>query len=288
MARGGSTGSKSPLRRAGDRFARDRLAVVGLGLVGVLVLAAILGSEAASVAQDLKTANDPPSPGHWLGTDALGRDVLARTLVGGRVTLLVAVSSVAVALILGGLVGIVAGYYRRLDSPVMRVVDVFMSFPAILLLLIAAALFGPSLVTVVLMLGFVTWTVPCRIMRGSFLQLRDSEYVVAARTVGVRDRSIVLRHILPNAVAPMIVFVTLGVASAVIAEASLSYLGLGVQPPTPSWGNMLNAAKSITVLSERPWQWVPPAVCVVLFVLAVNFVGDGIRSAFDTRVRLDG
>jgi peptide/nickel transport system permease protein len=159
-----------------------------------------------------------------------------------------------------------------------------MSFPSVLLLLIAAALLGPSLVTVMIMLGLITWTVPCRILRGQFLALRDTEYVVAARTIGLRDRAIVWRHIIPNALAPLVVFVTLGIATAVIAEASLSYLGLGVQPPTPSWGNMLNAARSVTVLSERPWQWVPPAVCVIAFVLAVNVVGDGIRDALDSRV----
>jgi peptide/nickel transport system permease protein len=133
------------------------------------------------------------------------------------------------------------------------------------------------------MIGLLTWTVPCRILRGQFLQLRDAEFVVAARVVGLRDRSIVLRHILPNALAPLLVYMSLGVASVVLLEAGLSYLGLGVQPPTPSWGNMLNAARSLTILSRQPWQWVPPAVLVVLFVLAVNFVGDGLRDALDSR-----
>lgn len=278
----------SPRRRAWNRFRANRAAVFGLLLMLALVAMSLVGSEAEAVRLDLRALDEPPSAAHPLGTDSLGRDILARTLVGGRVTLLVAVVSVAVALLIGGAIGALAGYYRRLDSPIMRVVDVVMSFPAVLLLLIAAALLGPSLVTVMIMLGLITWTVPCRIFRGQFLALRDTEYVVAARTIGLRDRTIVWRHIVPNALAPLVVFVTLGIAAAVIAEASLSYLGLGVQPPTPSWGNMLNAARSVTVLSERPWQWVPPAVCVIAFVLAVNFVGDGIRDALDSRATRSG
>lgn len=278
----------SPRRRAWNRFRANRAAVFGLLLMLALVAMSLVGSEAEAVRLDLRALDEPPSAAHPLGTDSLGRDILARTLVGGRVTLLVAVVSVAVALLIGGAIGALAGYYRRLDSPIMRVVDVVMSFPAVLLLLIAAALLGPSLVTVMIMLGLITWTVPCRIFRGQFLALRDTEYVVAARTIGLRDRTIVWRHIVPNALAPLVVFVTLGIAAAVIAEASLSYLGLGVQPPTPSWGNMLNAARSVTVLSERPWQWMPPAVCVIAFVLAVNFVGDGVRDALDSRATRSG
>jgi peptide/nickel transport system permease protein len=277
----------TPLRRTLSRFLRHRLAVVGLAVISVLVVASALGSTYASTAIDLTRTNLPPSSGHWLGTDALGRDVLSRMLVGGRVTLLVGIVGVSFATLLGGLVGALAGYYRRLDFALMRLVDMLMAFPAIILLLIAVALVGPGLLTLMVMIGLVTWTVPCRIVRGQFLQLRDADFVVAARTIGVRDVAIAVRHILPNALAPIIVYITLAIADVVIFEAGLSFIGLGIQPPTPSWGNMLNAANSLTVLSQRPWQWVPPAAMIVMFVLAVNFVGDGLRDALDPRARAD-
>lgn len=257
--------------------------MVGLGIVAILVVGAFVGSEAAALEQHLFSANRPPSSEHWFGTDALGRDVFARTLVGGRVSLLVGLVSVLFSTAIGVLLGVLAGYYRRLDLAIMRLVDIVMSFPLIILLLIAAALVGPGIYNMMVMIGLLYWIVPCRIIRGQFLQLRDAEYVVAARVIGLRDRTIVIRHILPNAVAPLLVYVSLAVATTVILEAGLSYLGLGVQPPTASWGNMLNAARSLTVLSRYVWQWLPPAVFVVMFVLAVNFVGDGIRDALDAK-----
>jgi peptide/nickel transport system permease protein len=195
----------------------------------------------------------------------------------------VGIVAVAFATIIGVVLGALAGYYRRLDNIIMRVVDTVMSFPTIILLLIAVAILGPGILNLMIMIGLITWTLPCRIVRGQFLQLRDADYVIAARTIGLTDRAIVLRHILPNSLAPLLVFMSLGVASAVLTEAGLSYLGLGVQPPTPSWGNMLNAARSLTTLERFPWQWVPPAFMTVTFVLAVNFIGDGLRDAFDPR-----
>ena len=274
---------ESPLRRTIRRFRRHRLAVVGLVVVVVLVILAILGSEAAALKQNLAQASRPPSPEHWLGTDRNGRDVLARTLVGGRVSLLVGLVAVLFSTLIGTVLGAVAGYYRTVDFGVMRVVDIVMSFPTIVLLLVAVALIGPGILQMMLMIGLLTWTIPCRIVRGQFLQLREADFVTAARVMGVRDRSIVLRHVLPNSMAPLLVYASLGVASVVLLEAGLSYLGLGVQPPTPSWGNMLNAARGVATFENQPWQWVPPAVAVVLFVLAVNFVGDGLRDAFDPR-----
>jgi peptide/nickel transport system permease protein len=261
--------------------------MLGLVLIVVLVVAAIAASEEAALRQNLQARGQPPSATYWFGTDAIGRDIFSRTLVGGRISLLVGLVSVLFSTTIGAFLGVIAGYYRRADFIVMRVVDIVMSFPTIILLLIAASLLGPGIFNMMVMIGLLTWTVPCRIIRGQFLQLRDAEYVVAARVVGLRDRAIVLRHILPNALAPLLVYMSLGVATNVLLEAGLSYLGLGVQPPTPSWGNMLNAARSITILSRQPWQWVPPAALVVTFVLAVNFVGDGIRDALDSRSMRD-
>jgi peptide/nickel transport system permease protein len=275
--------SESPLRRTVARFRRHRLAMLGLAIIIALVVLALLGNEQQALRQNLSQGHQPPSLQHWFGTDSLGRDVFHRVLVGGRISLLVGLVAVLFSTSIGVVVGSLAGYYRRLDFGMMRVVDVIMSFPLFILLLLAAAFVGPGIFNIMVLIGLVTWPIPCRIIRGQFLQQREADYVVASRVMGARDRTIVLRHILPNAAAPLLVYMSLGVAGAVLLEAALSYLGLGVQPPTPSWGNILNTARSLTVLSREPWQWMPAAVFVVLFVLSVNFVGDGIRDAVDPR-----
>jgi peptide/nickel transport system permease protein len=274
---------ETPLRRTLRRFLRHRLAVVGLIVIALLVILAIIGSEAQALKVSLAEANKPPSPAHWLGTDRNGRDVLSRTLVGGRASILVGLVAVTIATAIGTVLGAIAGYYRSADWVIMRFVDIVMSFPPIVLLLIAVAVLGPGLINMMLTVGLIIWPIPCRIVRGQFLQLRDADYVMAARVMGVRDRFVVLSHILPNSLAPLLVYASLGVASVVLTEAGLSYLGLGIQPPTPSWGNLLNDARNITVLERQIWQWAPAGILVVLFVLAVNFVGDGLRDAFDPR-----
>ena len=274
---------ESPFRRTLTRFRKHRLAMLGLVVIVILVTGALAASDTAANAQDLANNQQPPSLAHLFGTDALGRDVFARTLVGGRVSLAVGLISVVFSLVIGVVVGALAGYYRRLDFAIMRVVDIIMSFPQFVLLLLLAAFIGPGLINIMILIAALTWTIPCRLIRGQFLQLREADYVIAARVTGVRDRTIVIQHILPNAIGPMLVFASLGVASNVIQEATLSFIGLGVQPPTPSWGNLLNTAHSVTVLTQEPWQWGPAALMIVLFVLAVNFVGDGIRDALDAR-----
>ena len=277
---------ESPFRRAVSRFRRHHLAMLGLVVITILVVGALVASDADANAQNLSNAQRPPSLAHFFGTDSLGRDVFARTLVGGRVSLAVGLISVIFSIVIGVLVGALAGYYRQLDFVIMRIVDVIMSFPQFVLLLILAAFIGPGLINIMFLIAALTWTVPCRLIRGQFLQLREADYVIAGRVIGVRDRALVVRHILPNAIGPLLVFASLGVAQNVIQEATLSFIGLGVQPPTPSWGNLLNTAHSITVLAEQPWQWGPAAILIVLFVLAVNFVGDGIRDALDARSTL--
>jgi peptide/nickel transport system permease protein len=276
----------SPSRRAIRRFLRHRLALLGLATIIVIVLLAILGDSEAANKQNLKLGftNAPPGNGFLLGTDALGRDVLARTLVGGRISLIVALVSVAIATLIGTAIGVISGYLGgKVDMVLMRFVDIVLSFPQIVILLLMAALVGPGLVTLVVIIGAVTWSRGARIVRGQVLALRESTFIEAARVIGVSDSQMIRSHILPNIIAPLVVFATFGVATVVIFEASLSYLGLGVQPPTPSWGNMLNLARSVTVLERYTWQWIPPATFIVLMVLAVNFVGDGLRDAFDQR-----
>ena len=252
-------------------------------MIAILVVGTILASQKAAYDLGLGQGHRPPSQVHWFGTDALGRDVFARTLLGGRVSLIVglvaALSSTAIGLVVGSL----AGYFRRLDFGIMRVVDVIMSFPLWILLLLAAAFVGPGTVNIIVLIALITWPIPARIIRGQILQLREADFVIASRVLGVKDRSILLRHVLPNSIAPLLVYTSISVATNVLLEAALSYLGLGVQPPTPSWGNLLNNARSISVFSREPWQWAPAAILIVVFVLAVNFVGDGLRDAVDPR-----
>ncbi len=278
----------SPGRRAFGRFLRHRMAIFGLTTICLIILLSIIGSEEAALAMNLKKGftNQPPGklPGLLLGSDALGRDILARTLVGGRVSILVALFSVAISTGIGTVVGVTAGYLGGwVDLALMRFVDIVLSFPVILLLMVVAYLIGPGLVQMVLMIGFVTWARGARIIRGQVIALREMAFIEAARVIGVSDLRMVMTHILPNIIAPLVVFATFGVANVIVFEASLSYLGLGVQPPTPSWGNLLHVTRVVTVLERHPWLWVPPGTMIVLMVLAVNFVGDGLRDAFDQR-----
>lgn len=278
--------ANSPARLALRRFRQHRLAMLGVSVIVILVFLALIGSESAAITNNLKQTNKPPSWEHLLGTDRTGRDVLARTLVGGRVSLAVGLVSVIFSTLIGTALGAIAGFFRGwVDMLIMRLVDIVMSFPVIVLLLCVVALVGPGIFKLMVMIGLLTWTTPCRIIRGEFLALREKEYIEAARCIGLSNFDIAAKHILPNAIAPLLVYASLGVATAVLLEAGLSFLGLGVQPPTPSWGNMLNTARSISTMERTAWQWIPPAICTVLFVLSVNFVGDGIRDAVDPRTR---
>ena len=277
----------SPLRKTLRRFRRHRLAMVGLTIIVLLVIAALLGSESAAIEQNLKAMNKPPSSEHLFGTDRIGRDILARTLVGGRISLAVGLVAVFFSTSIGLVLGSIAGFYGGwIDQIIMRIVDVVLSFPVIILLLCVASLVGPSIFNVMAMIGLLTWPTPCRIMRGQFLALRERAFVEAAHCLGVTNFQIAVRHIIPNAIAPVLVYASFAVATAVLLEAGLSYLGLGVQPPTPSWGNMLNTARNISTMERTSWQWIPPAIMTVLFVLAVNFVGDGIRDALDPQAKV--
>ncbi len=276
--------SASPTRKALRRFRRHRLAMFGVAIIVILTVAALLGNQGAALKVDLKNANKPPSRVHLFGTDRTGRDVFARTLVGGRVSLSVGLVAMLFSTVIGTVLGGIAGYYRGFaDQVIMRLVDMVMSFPVIVLLLCVVAIVGPGIFKIMVMIGLLTWTTPCRIVRGQFLSLREKEYVEAARCIGMTNFDVARKHILPNAIAPLLVYASLGVATAVLLEAGLSYLGLGVQPPTPSWGNMLNTARSVSTMERTPWEWVPPAILTIMFVLAVNFVGDGIRDALDPR-----
>lgn len=273
---------------AARRFFQHRLAAAGLLLFGALVLAAlladVLGQDPYAISASFRS---PPTTEHLLGTDQIGRDVLSRVLHASRVSLSVGVSSSLIAVTIGTALGLLAGFYRGwADAVLMRVTDMVLSFPSIILIIVVVSLVGPGLENVIVVLGFLSWPTVARLMRASALSLREQDFVTAARAVGADDRRIVLAHILPNALSPVLVAGTLGAAYAILAEASLSFLGLGVQPPTASWGNMLRDAQSLSILGQMPWMWVPPGGMVLIAILSINFIGDGIRDALDPRSTL--
>jgi ABC-type dipeptide/oligopeptide/nickel transport system permease subunit len=221
---------------------------------------------------------------HWLGTDAQGRDVWARLVYGARVSLLVGVASQGIALLIGVALGLVAGYRGKwTDDAVMRLADVTLAFPSLLLLIAMAAAFEPSLTVVCVVIGVVGWAGMARLVRGQVLVVRELEYVQAMRALGARDVRILLRHVLPNVVAPVVIAATLGIAGAIMAEAALSFLGLGVQPPTPSWGAMIADGRDLSQLRNAPWTSLAPGLAIGGAVLGFNLLGDALRDALDPR-----
>ena len=272
-----------------QRFRRHKLAVVGWVVLGIIAVASVLAPLLASHAPnavDLAAYRKPPSADHWFGTDSAGRDVFSRLLHAGRVSLAVGVVAVGIYVAIGTLLGGVAGYFGGwADHLVMRLADMVLSFPSIIVIITIVSLVGPSIVNVMVVIGLMGWPPIARLVRGEFLTLREREFVLASIATGATSPRIIGRHVLPNALTPVIVNATFGMASAILLEAGLSFLGLGVQPPTASWGNMLNGAQSITVLEQMPWLWVPPGLMIVLAVLCINFVGDGLRDALDPRSR---
>jgi peptide/nickel transport system permease protein len=278
----------SPTGAAVRRFLRHRLAIVGVVLVGVIVLLAVLAPLLTPWPPnkiDFSVgARQPPSARHILGTDVAGRDVWARVLYGGRTSTIVGFGAVGLYLVIGTILGLLAGFYGRyLDQVIMRFTDTILSIPPLLLIIVFVAVVGPSIGSVITVIGLLGWPQTTRLVRGQLLVLRESEFITAARVVGVPDRAILVRHMLPNILGPLTVVATFGVATAVLLESSLSFLGLGVRPPEASWGNLITEAISPVVLNMLPWQWVPAAIAITATVLGVNFIGDGLRDAIDPR-----
>lgn len=276
---------ESPWRLSWRRFLRHRLAAAGLFVVLALFASAIFAPYVAPYDPnriDLDAMYQPPSPTHPFGTDELGRDMLSRVIYGGRVSLTVGVSAALVAVLIGTLLGALAGFYgRAVDSALMRLTDLALTFPPLLILILLAALFGTSLLTMILVIAAVSWMTVARLVRASFLALREQTFVEAARAQGAGDWRLIVRHILPNSISPVVVAATLGTAAAILTESTLSYLGLGVQPPTATWGNMLQTAQDQMIIA--PWTALFPGLMIFLTVIAINFVGDGLRDAFDLR-----
>lgn len=278
-------------RRVLRRFLRYRPALFGSAIVALLIVAALAAPWVAGqdpYFQNYDALKQPPSESHWLGTDALGRDVWARLIFATRVSLSVGLVAVTIYTLIGTVLGAIAGYYGgQVDSIIMRLTDVVMCFPTLIIIITVVALIGPSLINIMTVIGLISWPSIARLVRAQFLSLREQEFALAARCVGVPNTRIIWRHLLPNCVGPITVAATFGIASAILTEASLSFLGLGVPPPEPSWGQMLTDAQKLSVLADMPWLWVPPGVMIALTVLCVNFVGDGLRDAFDPRMVMD-
>jgi peptide/nickel transport system permease protein len=267
---------------------RNRLALAGAAVVLAMSVAALLAPVLAPydpAAYDTSQILMSPSPAHWLGTDQIGRDVLSRMLYGTRISMAVGFVSVGIAVLLGTLIGTVAAYYGgRIDELLMRFVDLMLNFPRFFLLLTLIAFLRPSIWIIMAVIGMTGWMGLSRLVRGEILALKSREFVLSAQALGVPDRRIMFRHILPNALVPVLVSAVIGVAGAILTESGLSFLGLGVQPPTPSWGNILIDGKANIEIAW--WLSVFPGLAILLTVLSYNLLGEGLRDALDPRLRL--
>lgn len=274
-------------KRAIHPLLADRYFIAGLAILIVLTAVSILAPWLTAHLpddMDLYAIEAPPGADHPLGTDEIGRDVLSRLLHGGRVSILVALAAVIFQGLLGIALGSLAGYKSGVvDMLIMRIIDIIMCFPFYAMAITLAAILGASSWNVVLIIGVLHWTGIARLVRAELLSLRESGYVQAAKAMGIGGFTIVFRHLLRNAYAPLIVNLTLAVANAILSEAALSFIGLGVKQPQPSWGNMLAAAQSIRVIDYEWWLWIPPGVAIVLMVLAINFIGEGLSRVLNPR-----
>ncbi|MDR6226597.1 oligopeptide ABC transporter permease [Desmospora profundinema] len=270
------------------RFLRNKMAVAGVIILFFIILMSVFAPLIVThdpYSTDLYNTNAEPSSEHWLGTDQSGRDLFTRLMYGGRISLMIGFATMVGTVCIGALLGALAGYYGRwIDTVVMRITDVVLALPFLLLVLFVVAMIPQSGAgTLILILCLAVWPTTARLVRAEFLSLREQEYVLSARAIGARDSRIIFKHMLPNTIAPITVNATLLMGTMITVEAALSFLGFGVPEPTPTWGNMLNAARNFRILANEPWVWMPPGFLIVLTVLSINFIGDGLRDAFDTK-----
>lgn len=266
------------------RFRYHRAGVISFWVFIVITLLAVLAPLIVPYAPDAINTefSAPPSAAHLLGTDQIGRDVLSRLLYGTRISLFVGLMAMTISTVVGVLLGLAAGYFGGiLDQVIMRFTDMVMSFPYILLILIASVIFKPGMWSIILILGFVDWPGVARLVRGSVLNLKEQDFVQSSQIAGMSRRYILFSDILPNTVGSILVFATTVMAASILDEAALSFLGMGIQPPTASLGNLLNGAESISVLTGMPWLWISPGVMIIILVVSVNFIGDALRDALD-------
>ena len=276
--------------QARKKFIHNKKAMLGLAIVTILVLAVVfipLFADLDPYTTDRAAGfNKPPSDAHILGTDDVGRDLFARLLYGGRISLFVGITSTIISVLIGIPLGLIAGYFRgTAESIIMRTADAFMSFPSMVLILVLVAVFGPSILTVTVVIGVLGWTAIAKLIYGNVLSIREREYIQAARAVGVSTKKILFSEVLPNAIPPVWANISFRVAGAILTESSLSFLGMGVQTPQASWGNIIFAAQNLLVLTARPWVWLPPGICIILVVIGFNFIGEGVRDALDPKTK---
>ena len=272
------------------KFMDNRKAVLGLIIVCFLVLAVILipiFMKLDPYTTDRAVGfNKAPCSGHPLGTDDVGRDLFARLLYGGRISLFVGIMSTIISVLIGIPLGLIAGYFRGIaETVIMRVADAFMSFPTMVLILVLVAVFGPSILTVTVVIGVLGWTAIAKLIYGNVLSIREREYIQATKAIGMSTPKILLSEVLPNAIPPVWANISFRVAGAILTESSLSFLGMGVQTPQASWGNIIFAAQNLLVLTARPWVWFPPGICIILVVVGFNFIGEGVRDALDPKTK---
>ncbi len=282
-----------PWQIAWQRFRKNRIAIVGASLFLLIVLAVVFVPMLSpyDISEfDLQDKELPPSAKHWLGTDEQGRDVMLRLFTGGRISILVGLMAAGVSVTLGSIIGGMAGYYGgRVDNLLMRFAEIIYSIPFTpTVISISAALMwkvssDKKMFFVMLLIGILSWPGLARIVRGQILSLREQEFMQATEVLGISDRSKIARHLLPNTLAFIIVSATLGMASAILTEAGLSFLGLGVTPPTPTWGNMVERARNTNVFRTMQWLWIPPGIMIMLTVVSINLLGEGLRDAFDPK-----
>ncbi|WP_425495050.1 oligopeptide ABC transporter permease [Ornithinibacillus caprae] len=279
---------KSPFQLALRRFLKNKLAIGGIIILVIILLAAIFApllTEHDPTYGDLLKIEKPPSEEHILGTDSSGRDNFARLLYGARISLTVGFSAMLFTLIIGVITGAIAGYYGgKIDSIIMRLADLVLAIPFLVLALtIIAILQEVTVMIFVTVIAITTWPTLTRIVRGTFLSLREQEFVLGARAIGSSDFRVIFKHFIPNAIGPIIVNATLMMASMIIIESGLSFIGMGIPQPTPTWGNMISEAQNIRILKDHPEAWIPPGLGILITVLAINFIGDGLRDAFDPK-----
>jgi len=281
------TNKQSAFREAIYRFSTYRLALVGIVVIAIVVFIALFARWLAPLGPtdlSLEDVMSPPGGKYLLGTDDVGRDVWARVAYGARTSMIVGLGAVTIALLIGTIVGLSAGFFGKwVDAILMRITDGVMSVPPLILVIVFISIVGPSLLSVLFVIALTTWPTSARLVRGQVLTLREQEYIVAAQVVGVPTRKILTRHLFPNLLGPLSVVATFGISNAILVEAGLSFLGLGVRPPAASWGQMVNLAQQPDILLDKPWIWVPSALMIVITVLAINFIGDGLRKAVDPK-----
>lgn len=278
---------RSPFQDSLKTFKKSKLAVIGTVIVIFFILLAIFGPLLAPQGineQNFKLKLQPPSSEHWFGTDVFGRDILSRVILGSRLSLMVGFSSVAISIVLGSILGILAGYYGKwVDTIISRIFDILLAFPSILLAIAIVTALGPSLFNALIAIAIINIPNFGRLIRSKVLSIKEEEFITAARAIGMKDGRILLRHVLPNSMTPIIVQGTLAIATAIIEAAALGFLGLGAQAPAPEWGKMLSDARIYLV--NAPWTMIFPGIAIMLTVLGFNLMGDGLRDAFDPKMK---